>query len=357
MASSQTTRALMLGAAVGFLFAALPSCGKGTTINRCNASNCDGCCDETATCKLGTTIESCGAAGATCAPCGAGQACQPVDVSSTFGGRCLSSGSGGGGGSDAGTGGGAGGGTGGGGGATGGGGGSTDGGTCGPSNCPNGCCSATGVCITQTTPSRCGAGGGACSSCTQGNTCVSGACTPCAGCININTGACEGGMQNTACGKNGGFCQACDTTVGQNCNGGTCFGGNVCNPTTCTDGCCDGNNCVQRGSYTTAQCGQGAGGAACVACVGGATCDGADAGACVGGGGSGGDGGFFDPDAGFPTICADSSECGTGQCCDSFLGQFGLCVNSGEVCQFGGTSFQCLFGGSCTCAGATQECK
>ncbi|MFZ5439280.1 MAG: hypothetical protein ACOZQL_04685 [Myxococcota bacterium] len=354
-----TTRALFLGGIVGLTLSVLPSCGKPTTITRCSASNCDGCCDSMDVCQKGSANpEQCGSGGASCGICAAGQTCARVDQNSEFGGRCV-----GGSGNDGGTGGGGGstgGGSGGGGGSTGGGGGSTgggsgsDGGTCNATTCANGCCSATGVCITNTTPSRCGTGGATCSSCTMGNTCVSGACTPCAGCINITTGACETGTANGACGKNGGFCQACDMQAAQTCQGGTCFGGSTCNSSTCA-GCCDGNTCKLPTQWTNAQCGQGAPGAACVGCGGGSSCDAMDAGMCVGGGGTGGGGGFPGLDGGgFGSFCDSTTPCPSGQCCDSTLGVLGLCVSVGDPCgNLDPNNFVCVLaslgGGSCTC--------
>lgn len=350
MHSFNSTRALALGAVLGLGVALLPtSCGKPPTITRCNASNCDGCCDETLTCVKGTTIETCGAGGATCAPCATGQSCARVDQNSEFGGRCSGGTTGGGGG----------GGTTGGGGATGGGstggggGGGTDGGTCNATTCANGCCSATGVCITNTTPSRCGTGGAACTSCMMGNTCVSGTCTPCAGCIDINTGMCAGGMANTACGKMGGFCQQCDMAAGQTCQNGVCFGGTTCNSATCM-GCCDGNTCKTPSQWSNAQCGQGANGAACTLCLNGAQCDAMDAGMCVGGnmGTGGGGGGIPGLDGGFTfDICAlNGDPCPTGKCCEpitSFAGS-SSCVDPGDDCDFG-------FSG--TCSGTTFTCQ
>lgn len=338
---SITPQALILGVAVGFAFAVLPSsCGKPPTVTHCNASNCDGCCDDTGRCVTGISLEACGAGGATCGVCPGGQTCAELTPGTAFGGKCTSGATGGGTGGGS-TGGGTGGGsTGGGGGATGGGSGN-DGGTCNPTNCATGCCSATSVCITQTTPSRCGAGGAACSSCTMGNTCVSGACTPCAGCIDINTGACQGGTSDTQCGKAGGFCQACDTATGQTCQGGICFGGTgACNASSCR-GCCNGNSCVLPAQYITAQCGQGAFGAACVGCSGGATCDALDAGACVGGGGTGGGGGGLPGfDGGFPDLCSlVGTPCTSSQCCDvdAIIGFIPTCYNVGQACGKVGT--------------------
>jgi hypothetical protein len=187
----------------------------------------------------------------------------------------------------------------------------------------------------------------------MGNTCVAGACTACAGCIDINTGACQDGMTNTACGKMGAFCQTCDQQAGQTCQGGTCFGGTTCNAQTC-DGCCDGNTCKPAGSQTAAQCGQGAPGAQCVSCIGGGMCDTMtnDAGICTGGSSGGGGGGFPGLDGGFGpgTICDDMTPCATG-CCDSLFGAFGLCIATGDTCSFGGSNPLCLFS-SCTCKGS-----
>jgi hypothetical protein len=353
-----STHALFLGAVLGLGAAVLPSsCGKPPVITRCNASNCDGCCDDTGSCFKGTSPEACGATGQTCAVCSMGQSCARVDQNSEFGGRCTGGTTGGG---DGGTGGGGGGTTGGGGGTTGGGsatggggGGSTDGGTCNATTCANGCCSATGVCITNTTPSRCGAGGAACTSCMMGNTCVSGTCTPCAGCIDISTGACQGGMSNTLCGKMGSFCQACDQQAGQTCQNGTCFGGTTCNATTCM-GCCDGNNCKLPTQYTNAQCGQGAAGAACTTCLNGATCDAMDAGACVGGGGMGGGGGGLPGlDGGLGGFCdpTDPTTCPGTDCCDG-IGSIGFCVGAGEDCALSPIP---ILGG--TCNGGNKTCE
>lgn len=54
----------------------------------CSASNCDGCCDATGVCFKGQSSEACGASGASCAACMAGQTCQPLTAGSTFGGSC-----------------------------------------------------------------------------------------------------------------------------------------------------------------------------------------------------------------------------------------------------------------------------
>ncbi|PZR13327.1 MAG: hypothetical protein DI536_13660 [Archangium gephyra] len=198
----------------------------------------------------------------------------------------------------------------------------------------------------------------------MGNTCQAGACTPCAGCINISTGACETGSSNGSCGKNGGFCQACDQQAGQTCQSGTCFGGTTCNATTC-QGCCDGNNCKLPAQYTTAQCGQGAPGAACIGCVGQQVCDAVDAGACIGNAGTGGGGGGIFPglDGGlFPGTCDPMSgvNCANGECCAE-----GFCVPNGtsligQACGVnGGTCAFCIkvFGVGTTCNVTAGVCQ
>jgi hypothetical protein len=186
----------------------------------------------------------------------------------------------------------------------------------------------------------------------MGNTCVSGTCTTCNGCIDINNGQCKGGLDNTACGKNGGFCQACDQAAGQMCNGGTCFGGTTCNASTCM-GCCDGNNCKLPSQFTNAQCGQGAPGAACTTCLNGAMCDAMDAGMCVGGGGTGGGGGFPGLDGGgsFDICSLNGSPCPTGKCCEplkTIATGTSSCVSPGDDCDF---SF------SGTCDATTFTCQ
>lgn len=164
----------------------------------------------------------------------------------------------------------------------------------------------------------------------MGNTCVSGSCAPCNGCIDISTGQCLVGTSNTQCGRNGTFCQACDQMSGQTCQAGICSGGTSCNAATCT-GCCDGNTCRPIAQQTNAQCGQGVAGAACTTCLNGTMCS---AGQCVMGGTDGGptfDGGF--------DICAlNGDPCPANKCCEPLLTvQLGVssCVDPGVDCDFG----------------------
>ncbi len=152
---------------------------------------------------------------------------------------------------------------------------------------------------------------------------------------------------NAQCGKMGGFCQTCDSAAGQTCQNGTCFGGTTCNSTTC-QGCCDGNTCLLPANYTQAQCGQGAFGAACTTCLGGATCDALDAGACVGGGGTGGGGGGLPGfDGGIPDLCSlIGTPCMPTECCDvdAVIGFIPTCFSQGSTCGSGG---RCSAGNVC----------
>jgi len=90
---------------------------------------------------------------------------------------------------------------------------------CGPSTCPNGCCSGANVCNTGTQSSACGVGGAACVDFTlQRETCNGNACQPlgtcsgqsCAGCCDVG-GNCQGGFLDTQCGQGGAACANCST--------------------------------------------------------------------------------------------------------------------------------------------------
>ncbi|MEN9796629.1 MAG: hypothetical protein RL653_325 [Pseudomonadota bacterium] len=66
-----------------------PSCGQA----RSCAETCEGCCDAEGICRLGTTVQACGAAGEACGACGSGQVCEagacaavaPVDAGTDAG--------------------------------------------------------------------------------------------------------------------------------------------------------------------------------------------------------------------------------------------------------------------------------
>lgn len=328
--SAGVVRALVLGVVVGAVGSVSPSCGPPRRPVMCNASTCNGCCDENANCFTGLNDVSCGNSGATCSACPMGQVCIAVTVDGgSQGGRCASNNPTGGGSAGGGT-------------AMGGGstqmdgGNRTDGGmtTCNAQTCPNGCCSATGVCQNPPTTARCGTGGASCMACPSGRTCVNGACEPCMGCVDIGTGRCEMGTMTDKCGKNGEFCANCQVSGMGNgtCTNQVCTGvAPGCNPMSCPTGCCDqgSNTCVPPAMQSGQQCGQGAAGSLCTSCASG-MCD-TDGGVCIGGNTGGGIGGGFGGsfpglDGGFPGLgCDATNPCPAGECCMSILG-FGQCT-------------------------------
>jgi hypothetical protein len=290
----------------------------------CNASNCAGCCDSTGVCLMGSSSIACGNAGSSCSICATTQSCQRVNPNSPFGGNCQNNPPTGGGGAA------------GGGSAAGGG----TSGSCGPSNCVSGCCTAAGTCITQTNGGRCGKGGQLCQSCPNANTCVAGSCAPCAGCVDLNNGLCQSGNTNLICGRLGQFCQSCDTTNGLQCVAGMCTG-SVCNANSCPTGCCDGNTCIQRAQFSTAQCGSGSPGGQCTSCPGTQSCD-LNTGVCAG---------SIGVDAGGGTgICDVNTPCSQGQCCS-----FGVCITNGTSAGIG--KFCGPNGLSCTLCGIGKTCS
>lgn len=354
---TQVTRALALGAVAGFLFAMLPACGSKPTSTFCQG--CEGCCDDTGTCFPGISVEACGANAETCTACTAGQVCERLLVTSSIGGKCATPVAGAGGGSGTGGAGQGGGSSAGGGAATGGGAGTGGGstGTCDATNCANGCCTAAGVCITDTSPTKCGAGGALCSPCSMGQTCIAGACTDCAGCVDPQTGSCVTTFTDDRCPLNGAasFCTKCDDNAGQTCRVvppatiAGCQGGTTCNSTTCA-GCCDGNDCKEPSEFSNAQCGTGTAGQACVTCTNGASCDVTGTGQCEGGGPiGGGTGGGL----GVPGMCDSTTPCPSGQCCDLMLGLMGTCVGLGDPCGSLSGDLACLIS-DCTCQSSGQ---
>lgn len=253
---NSTQRMWTLAAVVaGALTITFAACGSGKP--KCNASTCTtGCCDAAGTCQPGSLNMACGSGGNVCVTCPLNQVCQL--------GFCVSSVTGGGGGSQ---GGGAGG-----GGGTGGGTGGGGGGNC-AATCP-GCCDGSGQCHPGSAGSACGAGGQRCAACSGSQTCLGAQCrdTSCQGCVN-GTGACVAGTSDVACGLGGVSCEAC--MGGNTCDGqGFCTGG-VCG------GCRDGNQVCQPG---TAKGACGTGGTSCEVCPGAQQCV---SGVCVGGSGGG----------------------------------------------------------------------
>lgn len=361
--SAAVWKALVLGVLVGLVGAVSPACGPPKKPVTCNAANCPGCCDGNQMCFTGLSEASCGTMGATCMACGSGQTCLAVTTgdAGAQGGRCLTAGTGGGSSGGGGTAGGA---TAGGAAAGGNAAGGTGGGSanCNAQNCPNGCCTSTGACQNPPTTARCGMGGATCAGCMPGKTCVNGACTTCAGCVDLQSGRCETGMTDSACGKNGEFCANC-TVNSATCTNQACVGNmGGCNPSNC-GGCCDGQNCVQPSAQSGMQCGQGQAGSLCVSCNGG-TCDTSDAGLCMGGagGGAGGGtgGGLPGLDGGFGGTCDGvTSLCGSTECC---LAALGVCVPVGQglppiavACGInGGVCRNCVFQ---MCDTATGMCQ
>lgn len=200
---------------------------------RCDSTNCDGCCvgDK---CLPGVLASACGAKGAQCDSCAAGQTCR---AASGGGGRCEGTS------------------------------------TCGPQNC-GGCCNAAGQCVTGNDTTACGKQGQQCEACGASEVCVpdgqpnARTCQPQQACGPANcAGCCVGNQCVTtttplACGRNGQACKACGPS--QTCDAqGQCVSGSDCNPATCS-GCCVGDICA----VGTQQTACGAGGAQCQNCAG-----------------------------------------------------------------------------------------
>jgi hypothetical protein len=297
---------------------------------RCDASNCGGCCDVQGQCLVGRANTSCGSNGGTCIACALGLTCNAFGP----GGRCEGGPPVGGGGAGGGSGGGS--------------------GACSPQTCPSGCCTSTGACQSPATTARCGTGGAACVACPGRETCVAGACRPCSGCVDLATGRCEPGTTTASCGKLGDFCENCSfsnaSCVNQVCTGNM----SGCNAQNCPSGCCDPSSgvCVQPAQQTGSRCGQGSPGSLCAPCASG-QCS-TSAGACVGGSGGGGAGGGFPGlgDGGFPglgdggtQLCVTGSQCAVGECCFSLF-TAGVCARIGNPNLLGGT----------TCGRSQQSC-
>lgn len=186
------------------------------------SGDCDGCVDSDGDCVSGTSPLACGARGGSCDQCATGEECAE--------GRCLAPP------------------------------------TCDPSTC-TGCCDGD-ACAAGTDDLACGSDGLECTSCVAPATCVDGRCVaPCAagcdGCC-LDDGTCVemGATDAASCGSDGALCMAC--AGNEECVEGACV---VRNCAVSCAGCCMGNTCVDPG--TDAAC--GAGGAACVDCM-GATC-------------------------------------------------------------------------------------
>ncbi len=159
---------------------------------------------------------------------------------------------------------------------------------CGPSTCPEGCCSSIGECIWPESNSACGDHGEPCVACVgEGSYCAGFGCATtqwtcgpsnCGGCCigNVSSGdepntQCFPGTEGEFCGHGGAGCGIC--SPGETCfaigfdAGGFCQANNGCTPANCT-GCCLGNVCAQ-GDQAVA-CGYG--GEACKSCGDGGVC-------------------------------------------------------------------------------------
>lgn len=199
-------RALALGAAIGFLAAVVPSCGKA---GNCGPSNCSGCCDSTGTCVKPTgngNNTTCGTSGNTCVDCTKSS----MVCNSSF--KCASGGAGGG---------------------SGGAGGSGGSGACNATNCANGCCSGT-LCIpagsTGQNANNCGTGGATCAMCPAMNVCAAGMCRSSTAIVKIGD-ACV--MDADCAGLGGNFKCKTMTSTGS----GTYAGGYCTRPCTANTDC------------------------------------------------------------------------------------------------------------------------
>jgi hypothetical protein len=321
----------------------------GPDVSACNPNTCpQGCCDGAGHCQPGTALSACGELGTSCQNCQAEGFSLCEATHHACGNPVVS---------------------------------------CGPGDCPTGCCEGTSqgaICFAGTDSSACGTGGQGCQQCASvglvctGQQCTRPTCGPgnCGGCCFGNQ--CVGGTDSTACGHNGQQCsnclgqgETCTPTPGapggicvptpgcgpgcqgccdatgvcepgtlpyacgahglgcQNCQaiGEPCVnqqcGFNGCGPWNC-QGCCDSSGTCQQGIFDN-QCGQA--GQSCFNCEGqGEKCENQQ---CV-------------P----PTSSCNPQTCGFG-CCD----QFGFCQSgfaNNDCGGFGGPCTDCTqFGGSC----------
>lgn len=348
-----------------FLVLLAPGCGRSSlevetyeagTVPQpqtCGPSTCpNGCCDATGVCRTGADTRACGTAGQRCSDCIANgfQFCDARKVC----GRNVTS--------------------------------------CGPDECPGGCCrteGGTSRCLAGTDASACGRSGSTCIDCQQDGrscdtvtrTCGTGKCdaTNCAGCCVGDQ--CLMGTASSACGVKGQTCTSCAAT-GRTClpsagGGGTCEGAPTCGPANC-GGCCDGNTCV--GGSDSIACGKqgqactncAATGRTCVplgqpderTCQTPVTCNAANCpGCCVGN---------ACVVATTPAACGKSGEvckaCGANESCTSGVcvpapncgpaNCAGCCIGA-DVCAVGGQDTACgLGGGQCiNCVGQGRVCQ
>ncbi|MDB4943138.1 MAG: hypothetical protein JWP97_2672 [Labilithrix sp.] len=288
----------------------------------CGPSSCpNGCCDAGGKCRVGSDNQACGSRGQQCSDCIA-NGFTTCDVSR---GRVCS----------------------------------RPVASCGPDECPNGCCSFDGgqaTCLAGTDPTACGRAGDTCLDCAQqgracdsfSRQCGAGKCdaSNCAGCCVGDQ--CLTGLENTACGAGGTACTSC-TSTGQTCGGtgsggGQCQGTATCGPANC-GGCCNGTQCVV-GTDASA-CGKQ--GAACTNC-------GATGKVCIGDG-LPGERTCQAPPACSPATCAG---CCVGDACVIATTR-AACGKGGEACKVCGPSDSCNAGAcippvGCTAANCAGCC-
>lgn len=212
--------------------------------------------------------------------------------------------------------------------------------TCGPTTCPNGCCTKDGQCVSGGVRNECGSGGQACADC-GAQACVASktswptkyACGACgAGCSPVYPGMLAM-CQADGCGN---LCPgaACDPQYGGTCqatgdSSATCAPQGFCDPYSCASGCCDysggwfSSKCVT--GNLPSQCGSGA--VQCVDCV--------------------AKGGSCDPKTKACTSC--TPKCDAAASCGQADGCGGKCTSkNGGKCS--GTGASCGDDGVCGCA-------
>jgi hypothetical protein len=251
--------------------------------------------------------------------------------------------------------------------------------TCGPSNCPNGCCDGNGICRTGADTRACGSTGQRCSDCIANGfqfcdgrkvcgrsvtTCGAAECP--GGCCSFDgaTPKCLAGTDPNACGRSGASCvdcgaqgRSCDP-VQRDCSVGKCDASNC-------SGCCVGDKCLDGTDGQAC----GSNGQACESCTimgqscrnnpgGGGRCEGTptcgpqNCGGCCNG-----------------TVCvagSDSSACGKqGMACSNCLATGKQCVAQGQpnerTCQTpvtcnAATCPGCCVGNNCVVATTPAAC-
>jgi hypothetical protein len=348
-----------------FFIVITPGCGRssleletpaeaGVPVGNCGPSNCtNGCCDAAGICRIGSDTRACGSTGQRCSDCVA-NGFQFCDAKKSCG-RTVTS--------------------------------------CGPGQCPGGCCSfenGTATCLAGTDSAACGTSGSSCVDCgQQGRSCdpAKRACSASQCDASNCPGCCVGdqclmGNGDDACGQKGQACTSC-TDIGETCaaspggNGGQCQGTPMCGPQNC-GGCCNGNTCV-TGSDSIACGKQGqqcanctAAGQTCVpagqpnerTCQTPVTCNAANCpGCCVGNAcvvattpAACGKGGAA------CQSCAPNEACAAGVCTPqagcSPANCAGCCIGA-DVCAVGNQNTACgVTGAQCiNCAGQAKVCQ